>query len=60
MSEGRSRRHCESFNGIMCSGKGSCHCGKCMCGSPQQWYISGEFCECDDRDCDKHEGVICT
>lgn len=38
---------------------GSCHCGKCIC-SAEEWYISGEFCDCDDRDCDKHDGLICT
>uniref|UniRef100_A0A8C3SAD0 Integrin beta-like protein 1 n=1 Tax=Chelydra serpentina TaxID=8475 RepID=A0A8C3SAD0_CHESE len=59
MTEDESKSFCESANGILCSGKGSCHCGKCIC-SPQEWYISGEFCECDDRDCDKHDGLICT
>nr|XP_010297421.1 PREDICTED: integrin beta-like protein 1 [Balearica regulorum gibbericeps] len=59
MTEEESRSLCESADGILCSGKGSCHCGKCIC-SPQEWYISGEFCECDDRDCDKHDGLICT
>lgn len=38
---------------------GSCHCGRCIC-SPQDWWVSGEYCECDDRDCDKHDGLICT
>lgn len=38
---------------------GSCHCGKCIC-SAEEWYISGELCDCDDRDCDKHDGLICT
>lgn len=38
---------------------GSCHCGQCIC-SPQEWWVSGEFCECDDRECDKHDGLICT
>ncbi|KAK2541368.1 Itgbl1 [Columba guinea] len=59
MTEEESRSLCESADGILCSGKGSCHCGKCIC-SPQEWYISGDFCECDDRDCDKHDGLICT
>ncbi|KAF3825687.1 hypothetical protein GH733_006514 [Mirounga leonina] len=38
---------------------GSCHCGKCIC-SAEEWYISGELCDCDDRDCDKHDGLVCT
>ncbi|KAB0403801.1 hypothetical protein E2I00_014739, partial [Balaenoptera physalus] len=37
----------------------SCHCGKCVC-SAEEWYVSGEFCGCDDRECDKHDGLICT
>uniref|UniRef100_A0A8C5LW71 Integrin beta-like protein 1 n=1 Tax=Leptobrachium leishanense TaxID=445787 RepID=A0A8C5LW71_9ANUR len=59
MTEEESKSHCESADGVLCSAKGSCHCGKCIC-SPQEWYISGEFCECDDRECDKHDGLICT
>ncbi|XP_059826510.1 integrin beta-like protein 1 isoform X2 [Hypanus sabinus] len=60
MSQEESRSLCESPEGLICSGKGSCHCGKCMCGSLQQWYISGQFCECDDRLCDEYQGIICT
>uniref|UniRef100_A0A8C7E7B9 Integrin beta-like protein 1 n=1 Tax=Naja naja TaxID=35670 RepID=A0A8C7E7B9_NAJNA len=59
MAEDESKSFCESADGILCSGKGSCHCGKCICSS-QEWYISGEFCECDDQDCDKYDGLICT
>uniref|UniRef100_A0A2K5TR53 Integrin beta-like protein 1 n=1 Tax=Macaca fascicularis TaxID=9541 RepID=A0A2K5TR53_MACFA len=59
MTEEQSKNLCESADGILCSGKGSCHCGKCIC-SAEEWYISGEFCDCDDRDCDKHDGLICT
>lgn len=42
-----------------CVFAGSCHCGQCIC-SPQDWWVSGEYCECDDRQCDKHDGLICT
>uniref|UniRef100_A0A4X1UC86 Integrin subunit beta like 1 n=1 Tax=Sus scrofa TaxID=9823 RepID=A0A4X1UC86_PIG len=59
MTEEQSKGLCESADGTLCSGKGSCHCGKCIC-SAEEWYISGEFCDCDDRDCDKHDGLICT
>lgn len=38
---------------------GSCHCGQCIC-SLQEGWVSGEYCECDDRECDKHDGLICT
>ncbi|OWK00799.1 hypothetical protein Celaphus_00016813, partial [Cervus elaphus hippelaphus] len=65
LTEEQSNSLCESADGMLCSGKapfvisGSCHCGKCLC-SAEEWYISGEFCDCDDRDCDKHDGLICT
>lgn len=59
MTDEQSKSLCETADGVICSGKGSCHCGRCIC-SPQEWYISGEFCECDDRDCDKHDGLVCT
>ncbi|KAL7881502.1 hypothetical protein AOLI_G00083500, partial [Acnodon oligacanthus] len=59
MTDAQSKSLCETAHGVMCSGKGSCHCGRCIC-SPQEWYISGDFCECDDRECDQHDGLICT
>ncbi|XP_056308614.1 integrin beta-like protein 1, partial [Danio aesculapii] len=59
MTDEQSKSLCETADGVMCSGKGSCHCGRCIC-SPQEWYVSGEFCECDDRECDKHDGLVCT
>uniref|UniRef100_A0A671NI10 Integrin beta-like protein 1 n=1 Tax=Sinocyclocheilus anshuiensis TaxID=1608454 RepID=A0A671NI10_9TELE len=59
MTDEQSKSLCEAADGVICSGKGSCHCGRCIC-SPQEWYISGEFCECDDRECDKHDGLVCT
>lgn len=33
---------CQSANGLLCSGRGRCTCGKCACDDPQ---YSGEFCE---------------
>ncbi|KAF5903122.1 integrin beta-like protein 1, partial [Clarias magur] len=59
MTDEQSKNLCETAHGVMCSGKGSCHCGRCIC-SPQEWYISGDFCECDERECDQHDGLICT
>ncbi|MED6277158.1 hypothetical protein CHARACLAT_010477, partial [Characodon lateralis] len=59
MSDAQSKELCERDDGVICSGKGSCHCGRCIC-SPQEWWVSGDFCECDDRECDKHDGLICT
>ncbi|KAI3356424.1 hypothetical protein L3Q82_017641, partial [Scortum barcoo] len=50
MNDAQSKELCETSDGIVCSGKGSCHCGQCIC-SPQDWWVSGEYCECDDREC---------
>ncbi|KAK1880467.1 Integrin beta-8, partial [Dissostichus eleginoides] len=33
---------CQSANGLICSGQGSCVCGKCVCDDPRQ---TGDFCE---------------
>uniref|UniRef100_A0A6Q2YJE5 Integrin beta-like protein 1 n=1 Tax=Esox lucius TaxID=8010 RepID=A0A6Q2YJE5_ESOLU len=61
MTDAQSKELCETAEGVICNGKGSCHCGRCICsGSVQDWWVSGEFCECDDRECDQHDGLICT
>ncbi|CAM9211457.1 unnamed protein product [Lampetra planeri] len=59
MSDAQSKELCETSDGVVCSGKGSCHCGQCIC-SPRDWWVSGEYCECDDRECDKHDDLVCT
>ncbi|XP_061648238.1 integrin beta-like protein 1 isoform X2 [Phyllopteryx taeniolatus] len=59
LSDAQSKEQCETADGVVCSGKGSCHCGQCICSS-KDWWVSGEFCECDDRVCDKHDDLVCT
>lgn len=39
----------------ICSGKGTCLCGRCVC-EPGQ---SGEHCECNDASCPVYQGKIC-
>ena len=39
----------------LCSGHGSCECGKCAC----QRSFSGQFCECDDSNCAKSNQQLC-
>ena len=39
----------------LCSGHGSCECGKCAC----QHSFSGPFCECDDSNCAQSNQQLC-
>ncbi|KAJ8282574.1 hypothetical protein COCON_G00050930 [Conger conger] len=45
----------------VCSGRGSCECGQCICQtrSDPTELIAGQFCECDNFSCDYHNGRIC-
>merc|ERR1719175_508774 len=43
----------------LCSGRGSCECGKCICHTPDT--VTGQFCECDDTSCDRSpSGELCS
>ena len=41
----------------VCTGRGDCVCGQCHCHSSR---FTGEFCECDNEDCDRKEGQLCS
>jgi len=44
-----------------CSGNGECVCGKCVCkkqADPKK-VISGTYCQCNNYNCDRHNGKIC-
>ncbi|KAI2800139.1 Integrin beta-1, partial [Blomia tropicalis] len=44
----------------LCSGRGTCRCGICECyarEAPEE--VSGQFCECDNFSCDRHDGQVC-
>ncbi|XP_073344181.1 integrin beta-1-A-like [Pagrus major] len=46
----------------VCSGRGECVCGKCVCrksGKKPIHAYYGEFCECSDFSCDQYRGVQC-
>ncbi|XP_038076303.1 integrin beta-1-B-like [Patiria miniata] len=46
---------------IVCSGRGSCVCGQCVCfqrPDPTQ-QVSGAHCECDNFSCDRYKGELC-
>ena len=41
--------------GSVCSGRGMCVGGMCDC----PWPYSGQFCECDNQACPRHQGELC-
>eukprot|EP00079_Xenopus_tropicalis_P036299 XP_017950070.1 PREDICTED: integrin beta-1 isoform X1 [Xenopus tropicalis] len=45
----------------ICSNNGDCICGQCVCkkrDNPNEVY-SGKYCECDNFNCDRSNGLIC-
>ena len=47
----------------LCDGHGRCDCGRCICDAvspttPQLRY-TGTYCQCNDYNCDYHDGKIC-
>lgn len=45
----------------ICSNNGECVCGTCECKkrpNPEERY-SGQFCECDNFNCDRSENKLC-
>ncbi|KAM4705454.1 integrin beta-1 isoform 2-T2 [Rhinophrynus dorsalis] len=54
--------YCRRENGSeICSNNGDCICGQCVCKkreNPNEVY-SGKFCECDNFNCDRSNGLIC-
>ncbi|PIK50534.1 putative integrin beta G subunit isoform X1 [Apostichopus japonicus] len=53
---------CKAGNStIICSGRGSCVCGDCVCfprPNPEE-VVKGTYCECDNFSCDRHRGQLC-
>ncbi|CRK90598.1 CLUMA_CG004300, isoform A, partial [Clunio marinus] len=47
---------------LECNGRGKCVCGGCHCEhrpNPDE-VVSGQFCECDNFSCDRHNGILCS
>lgn len=45
----------------LCSGFGSCKCGKCVCEErPGDQLIYGKFCECNNFSCERVNGEVCS
>ncbi|CAM1327219.1 ITGB1 (predicted) [Pycnogonum litorale] len=55
--------HCRyKSDQYVCSGRGRCTCGECECDkkSTPGHEITGNWCECDNFSCDRHQGKICS
>ncbi|XP_042527578.1 integrin beta-2 [Dipodomys spectabilis] len=46
---------------LVCSGMGDCVCGQCMCHASDEpnKEIFGRYCECDNVNCERHQGQPC-
>ena len=51
--EGQPCRPDNSSSGPECSDRGECVCGKCECHTGGAYNITGQYCECDSRQCDR-------
>lgn len=45
--------------GLMCSDRGTCMCGACVCDQSNLGTIYGTFCEKDDFSCPNERGLMC-
>uniref|UniRef100_A0A8C6NQQ9 Integrin beta n=1 Tax=Nothobranchius furzeri TaxID=105023 RepID=A0A8C6NQQ9_NOTFU len=44
----------------ICSGRGDCVCGQCVCHSSDFGKVWGKLCECDDFNCLHYKGELCS
>jgi len=51
----------DNSTGVMCSRRGDCLCGTCTCDSRENKdeKIYGDWCECDNFSCDRHNNLLC-
>uniref|UniRef100_A0AAQ5XZW5 Integrin beta n=1 Tax=Amphiprion ocellaris TaxID=80972 RepID=A0AAQ5XZW5_AMPOC len=45
---------------VICSGRGDCVCGQCVCHSSDFGKVWGKLCECDDFNCLRYKGELCS
>ncbi|XP_037014078.2 integrin beta-2 [Artibeus jamaicensis] len=65
-TQGRSSQELEGScrkdnSSIICSGLGDCICGQCVChrSDVPNKEIFGQFCECDNVNCERYNGKVC-
>lgn len=44
----------------LCSQRGECICGQCVCHSSDFGKVTGKYCECDDFSCVRFKGQMCS
>ncbi|KAI5277377.1 Integrin Beta-3 [Manis pentadactyla] len=44
----------------ICSQRGECLCGQCVCHTSDFGKITGKYCECDDFSCVRYKGEMCS
>nr|XP_023691557.1 integrin beta-3 [Paramormyrops kingsleyae] len=53
--------HCNaSPSAPVCSSRGDCVCGQCVCHSSDFGRVWGKLCECDDFNCLRYKGELCS
>ncbi|XP_022083289.1 integrin beta-1-like [Acanthaster planci] len=55
------RANANATSSVVCSGRGECICGECVCFERQNAneIISGRHCECDNFSCERHNSELC-
>ena len=53
------RLSCQDEAGLVCSGRGECVCGVCVCQEDSRGHVSGSLCQCDDWTCPRVEEELC-
>lgn len=54
-----SLRRCRTPDGLICSGRGECECGICICQVTEPRTFYGPRCECHDWICPTYDGKTC-
>lgn len=44
----------------LCSQRGECICGQCVCHGSDFGKVTGKYCECDDFSCIRFKGEMCS
>lgn len=55
-----SNKNCKADGSdVVCSGRGECECGKCVCEQSRLGAVYGKYCELDDFSCPYYGGLLC-
>ncbi|XP_010217957.1 PREDICTED: integrin beta-like protein 1, partial [Tinamus guttatus] len=59
LSQAESELRCRVPGGKLCSGRGACDCGVCICQVTEAGKYYGPLCECHDWVCESYDGKTC-